>query len=245
MELALIISIISLAISVFFSIWNLFLASQNHLLKKNEYLRLKRKDSIIEFDLRPRFEILNQDKNLDKPGYIEEEVDIDWLVVAIKDYRKDRNRHKQNWVSITFVLRNIGKSEINNLYLSWNSPKNTSLFEIKNNEYKYFIDYQHLNYRVLLDKSIKHGWEIRIKINFHKDFVAHSFISAEASIWMFDEYNNIWEQPLFVHNNRIYDSTKRNFSEFKNFTDTVDAIKCFENPYLWWVSFNYHNPNCS
>lgn len=212
-------------------------------MRKDEFYRTRRKDEISEFKLRPKFEIIDYKRNMGNPGYIEEEFDIDCLVTPIKSYSKDGNSHifdydpifkdKKNWVSLTFRLKNIGKSEISNLYFCWNSPRNTSLFDVKNDEYIFYIDYKDLNYRVLLDKAIKSGDEISIKINFHKNFVTSGFMSAEASIWMFDEYNNIWHQPLFVHHNKIYDSTKVTFSDFKNLTDIDDAIKCFENPYLW------------
>jgi len=55
-------------------------------------------------------------------------------------------------------------------------------------------------------------------------------MSAKATIWLFDKYNNIWRHPLFVRQGKIYNSTQSNYQDFRNEADTEAALKCFKNP---------------
>ena len=240
---ALTLSIISIVVTVLFGLWNLRITIQNHRMRKDEFLRQKRKDAISEFNLRPRFKIISHEINMENPGYVDENDDIDCLVSFIKEYKKENNKqnfkyeesllNQQDWVNVKLKLKNVGKTEINNMYISWNSPKNTSLFDVKHSEYVHFIKFEALNYSVILDETIETNKEITIKINYHKNFVAASFISAEATLWLFDEYNNIWSQPLFVKEGKIYDSSMRTYKDFKDTADIDSALECFENPMLW------------
>lgn len=51
-------------------------------------------------------------------------------------------------------------------------------------------------------------------------------MSAKATIWLFDKYNNIWRLPLFVRQGKIYNSTQSNYQDFRNEADTEAALKC-------------------
>lgn len=107
------------------------------------------------------------------------------------------------------------------------------MFDVNNDEYSVFISNNMLNYSVMLEENVKPGQEFNLRFNFHKDFIMYGLIRAEASIWMFDEYKNVWEQPLFVHRRTIYDAQRATYRDFKSMTDTKDALECFKNAYLW------------
>lgn len=107
------------------------------------------------------------------------------------------------------------------------------MFDVKNDEYKLFIEHGALEYRVATYDEIKPQQEISIRINFHKDLVFGKTISAEASLWLIDTYGNIWEQPLFFHHGKIYDSKQKTYKEFTEYTNWKSIIKCFHNPELW------------
>lgn len=243
MDTALILSIISISLSIFFGLWNLRISRENHQMRKEEFIRNRNKDLKEEFDNRPRLDIILTRKNIEGKTKSSSKPDINCLVVPIKDYKEveksqhffydDRVLRKEDWVYIEFKLRNNGKSIIDHFYVSWNSAKNTSMFDVKNDEYQIFIQNNMLNYSVFGEGSIKQGDEFTLRFNFHKEFIMYGLISAEASIWMFDEYKKIWEQPLFVHRNEIYDAQIASYSDFKNMTDIKDALKCFKDPYLW------------
>ena len=85
----------------------------------------------------------------------------------------------------------------------------------------------------MCEDSIKTDQVMKIRINFHEDWICHKIISAEASLWMFDEYNKVWEQPLFVHKTQLYDSSLTSYKSFRNYTDIDNAIRCFKQPHLW------------
>lgn len=243
MEPSLIISIVSISITILFGIWNARISIENHKMRKDEYIRDKQRYYKEEFDLRPKLEIIKTKKNIDGNLKRASDIDVDCLVIPIKDvidkddvisfYYDEKFLNKDDWVNIDFILKNIGKSPITEMWATWNSPKNISMFDVKNDEYKFGIKNQLLNYRVLLEKELKPDNIVTVRFNFHKDFIAYGMISAEASFWLFDDYKKIWEQPLFVHRNVIYDSKQVSYKEFKNFTDIEDALKCFKNPYLW------------
>jgi len=243
MEPALIVSIISITITALFGLWNFRISRENHQMRKDEFIRNRNKDLKEEFDNRPRLEIVLTKKNIEGKAKSSSKADIDCLVVPIKNYSEKEKRqifeydkaviNKLDWVYIEFRLKNTGKSIIDHLYVSWNSAKNTSMFDVKNDEYLIFIGANMLNYRVMLEEHIKPGQEFTLRFNFHKDMIMYGMISAEASIWMFDEYKKIWEQPLFVHRNIIYDSQNATHDDFRNMTDIKDALECFKNPYLW------------
>lgn len=243
MEPALIVSIISITITALLGLWNFRISRENHQMRKDEFIRNRNKDLKEEFDNRPRLEIVLTKKNIEGKAKSTSKPSVNCLVVPIKNYREEgrtqlfdydeRVIKKDEWVYIEFKLKNEGKCIIDHLYVTWNSAKNTSMFDVNNDEYLGFISNNMLNYRVMFEESVKPGQEFSLRFNFHKDFIMYGLISAEASIWMFDEYKNIWEQPLFVHRNTIYDAQRATYTDFKSMTDTKDALECFKNPYLW------------
>ena len=182
-------------------------------------------------------------KNIEGKAKSASKPSVNCLVVPIKNYSEEgktqlfdydeRVIKKDEWVYIEFKLKNEGKCIIDHLYVTWNSAKNTSMFDVNNDEYLGFISNNMLNYRVMFEESVKPGQDFSLRFNFQKDFIMYGLISAEASIWMFDEYKNIWEQPLFVYRNAIYDAQRATYTDFKSMTDSKDAIECFKNPYLW------------
>ena len=112
---ALILSIISIVVTVLFGLWNLRITVQNHRMRKDEFLRQKRKDAISEFNLRPRFKITSHEINMENPGYVDENDDIDCLVSFIKEYKKENNKqnfkyeesllNQQDWVNVKLKLK--------------------------------------------------------------------------------------------------------------------------------------------
>lgn len=243
METSTIISIIGLCITLVFGIINIFYYSQTNKLKKAEIQRQQREEQKQIFDARPRFEIINRNYDENKHGYLNENDDIDCFVAPFYDYNNEDNRHvfkykpillnKDEWVSVKFELKNIGVSEIQNLYMAWYSPRDTSLFNVKNDEYITFIEQQFLNYSVDLDQTIKSGDNLTIKINFHKDYMRYGTFTCDATLWLFDQYDKVWMQAFFVNRNRIYDSVAETRVNFRDAVFIDSALKCFENQCLW------------
>jgi hypothetical protein len=242
MDIAIIISIIGVVISLTIGVWNIKINLENTKLKKIEVDRELKNDQKKRFDIRPKFELLSSSDLIEYDAN-KNEFDIDCLVVPIKNHDEngarirftydDKFKNKEDWMSIEYVLKNAGSSTIDYFYIAWNLPKTTSLFDVNRNEYMFYFEQKLLNYRVLCEKNIKKEQVIKIRINFHKDCIIYKNFSAEADFWMIDEYKQYWSQPFFVHKKIIYDSCLVSHDDFKNYTDTKDAINCFRNPWLW------------
>jgi hypothetical protein len=243
METALIISIVSIVFTGLFGLWNLKITVESHRMRKDEFYRDKKKYLQDEYDKRPKLDVISYMKNMDMFGYKPQENEVDCLVVPIINYQKvnkirnftyeSKVANNNEWVNIQFSLVNNGKTAIKELYFAWNSPENTALFDVKNDEYIHYIGFGAINYRVAYFDEIKPGQDISLKINFHKDLVFSKLLSAEASFWLIDTYGNTWEQPLFVHQGKIYDSKQKTYREFNDYTNWKEIIKCFDNPELW------------
>ena len=243
MDPALIISITSLTMSSIVAFASLKISRENHKMRKQEFLREQRKYEKEQFDIRPRLEIIYYKKTENYNKDNESEIDINCLVVPIMRYKKENGQQlfeydekvldKSEWVSIDLKLKNTGKSRISYLDFSWNFAKSTALFDVQDDQYKEYIKEKMLNYSVLLEKEIRQNQEFTIRINFHKEYISSGLFTAEGSFWLFDEYNQVWNQPVFVHRNTIYDSSKSTHKEFKNMANIDAALDCFEKPYLW------------
>ena len=207
--------------------------------KKEEQRRLKEKVE-EQIKARPRLEIqeyysVEDEKDLD--------VDLEVVMACIKGF-KDEGRayfeyhpdviNKEKWVSVDYVFKNIGATEIDHLYLMTNLPKDTSLFNVSNNEY--ISDYKNkfLNYSVILEKTIKPQQTVRIRVSYITNRVIVSNLgNAPISIWLMDINKNVWSQSLFAPENKIYNSEKRDYKTFRENNDIVKAIQCFKNPMMW------------
>lgn len=206
---------------------------------KEEMRRLKEKEE-EQVKARPRLEIQEY-------SYFDEErvsePDLEVVMASIKDF-KDIGRacfkynpdiiNKDKWVSVDYVLKNIGATEIDHLYLITNLPKNTSLFNASNNEYISDYKNEFLNYSVILEKTIKPQQTVKIRVSYVTDEVIVSNLgSAPISIWLMDINKNVWSQSLFAPQNKIYNSEKRDYKTFREHSDITTAIECFRNPMMW------------
>jgi hypothetical protein len=236
-------NIISLVISALALTLSFVVAVSNWKGKKREEQRILEEKRRCDFDARPKLEIVSYATNYDcNKKDIPENCDIDVFVAPIKEY-KNEGRHsfyymdgvdKQNeWVSAAFKLINIGKTEITYITIAINNPRNNSLFNVNNDEYKFSIENKMLNLTFIFDKAIKPNDSFTLKINFHKDHILGEAISAGITLWLFDVYGQFWSQPLFVNKGIIYDSKLETLNNYRDYTSWDLALKCFQNPMLW------------
>ncbi len=207
--------------------------------KKEEVRLQQEKDAELE-KVKPRLEI--QDYKAEQDYEETEDVDMTVLLVSIKRYEKYIHHFhydplvldKKKWCCVDYVLKNIGGTEIDHLYLSTNLPKNTSLLNASTNEYVSAYNNMFLNYSVILEKTIKPQQTVHIRICYITDQIIVSNIgSAPTAIWLMDVNNNVWEQALFAPESKLYNSRRSSLKEFRDCTEINTAIKCFDNPMLW------------
>lgn len=207
---------------------------------KKEEARLQQEKNAELVKVKPRLEI---QEYIAEHDYDEtENADMTVLLVSIKGYEKHIHHFhydplildKKKWRCVDYVLKNIGGTEIDHLYLSTNLPKDTSLFNVSNNEHVLCYENMFLNYSVILEKAIKPQQSVHIRICYIIDQIIVSNIgSAPIAIWLMDVNNNVWEQALFAPENKLYNSSRSSLKEFRDYTDISKAMDCFDEPALW------------
>ena len=223
----------------FLGVW-MTIHHENKKTRQEELKRQKEKEEQL-FENRPRLEIMGY-KKLSKYSAAKK-ADISLLLCSIKDYKNESRAmfyydpevvEPEKWVSVEYALKNIGNTEISHMYFSTNLPKNTSLFGIDNEENEMCYENNLLNYSVILDKSVKPKESIKLRVCYiDEEIILSNIGSAPITIWLIDEKNNWWSQPLFAPDNKIYNSSRSSHKEWKDYTDEAKAIECFENPMLW------------
>ncbi len=234
-------SVLGGLVSGLFTFLGVFLTIQYQRRKdKKEEARLKQEKNDELEKMKPRLEI--QDYIEERDYDDNKTADMTVLLVSIKGYEKNKNQFhydplvldKTKWRCVDYVLKNIGGTEIDHLYLSTNLPKNTSLLNASTDEYISDYNNKLLNYSVILEKTIKPQQTVHIKICYITDKIVVSNIgSAPIAIWLMDVNNNVWEQALFAPEKKLYNSKRSSVNEFRSYTDIPTAIKCFDDPLLW------------
>lgn len=207
---------------------------------KKEEERLQKEKEEERTKNRPRFEIIEH-KKIQK--YKKEDEDVCVLLCFIKGFEylgrpsfiyDEEIADEDKLVCAEYLLKNTGNTEIDHLFLSTNLPRDTSLFNVLNEENKFCYKNKLLNYSVILDKSIKPQETIKVKICYvDKEVVVSNMGNPTVSFWMIDIDNCWWEQKLFSPDNKLYNSKRTTIKEWRNYTDIDVAIKCFINPMLW------------
>lgn len=194
-------------------------------------------------ETKPRLEIIKYTGIKKSQEYDKREIGCSALFLMINDYKCSESRIEffydeqaldlNNMVYVEYILKNIGQTEIIDICLSTNLPRNTSLLEL--DERKFYIKEKLLNYNVVSNKRyIKPGDHIKIRIYYIKDKIIGSIIgSAAITVWLRDVNGRYWSQSLFCPDNKIELPYLSNYKYFKECINIDTALKCFRNPYLW------------
>lgn len=208
---------------------------------KKEEQRLKEEKLKEEFISRPRLEIVKY-KGLSLYES-EKNVDVGMLIALIRDFKNNGRAmfyydeeiiKPEKWAFVEYELKNTGNTEIKDVCFSTAILKNTSMFNTTIYENIMCYEYKFLNYRVHLNKNIKPGHKIKIRVYFISDKVVYSNIGGPLiSLWLFDVYNNVWHQYLDAPNEKINDAERSSISKYYDYTDEKKAVECFIDPLKW------------
>lgn len=242
MDIQILASILGGLVSGLFTFLGVFLTiSYQRRKDKADEARIKKEKAKIEFDNRPRFEV----ENYKGETLFEEEdsVDVGMLVCSIRDFKNNGRalfyydkevKTPQAWVFAEYILKNTGRTEISQAYFVTNLPKNTSIFNTSNGENVTCYNNNFLNYKVRLDKSVKPGQSVKIRVYFISNKIVYSNIGNPLiSIWILDEYGKMWYQDLDAPHNKISDTHLTTKAKLLDYTDERTAIECFINPMMW------------
>lgn len=105
----------------------------------------------------------------------------------------------------TIFLENIGNSDINELEIAVESPKNNVLIE--KNYIDEFTTKGLVNYGIILDRKIQKGEVIAITICYYEEDPVVSLFSASLLLFYRDSLGNVCEQPVFPEQSKSYEPT--------------------------------------
>lgn len=204
----------------------------------------EKKEQLLKADAeKPRLEIIKyQDfeatKNNKKVNN-----DCNVLMLNISNFIDDNGRARffydekalkdDNLDFVEYELKNTGLTEIADICITGNLPKNLSLVELERKEF--YITENLLNYEVWSHKRyIKPGQTLKLRIYYIKEQVMISNLGTPIlTIWLNDVNGRFWSQLLASPSPQIEISRYRKYSDFRDSINIDTAIECFKNPYLW------------
>lgn len=193
---------------------------------------------------RPEFLITNMKDSFNRPGTCIETqpCDIEIFVAGIKNVSIKEGLvfaeydesifDRKFWVCRQYTLKNVGKTVIYGVDIISNYKKDTCIFNVNSVEER-FIKSGILNYSELLDKRVAPNESFTLKLCYSKDKIITGFMSAIFEIGMRDDNDTYWVQPFFAPNDKLYESRKISYQDYRDIILPDKAIECFQNPYLW------------
>lgn len=168
--------------------------------------------------------------------------DCNVLLLNIEKFEDDNGRARffynkdaldnNKLIYVEFELKNTGLTEIEDVCIASNLPKNMSAIELERKEF--YVNENLLNYEVWSNKRyIKPGKSIKIRIYYIKEQIISGLISYPLTIWLHDINGRYWEQNFGSPNNDVEKSRLSSRKHFIEQTDIDTAIECFRNPCMW------------
>jgi hypothetical protein len=193
---------------------------------------------------RPEFLITNMKDNFNRPGTCidSQACDLEVFVTPIDDVKVGKDNvfavyddsilDKKSWVSRQYTLKNVGRNVVYQVNIISYYKRDTCIFQI-NAIREEVMKQGILNYSELLAKRIAPGENFTLKLCYHKDRINGGSISAILGVGMRDDDGAYWVQPFFAPENKLYESSRITYKEYRDDLLPDKAIDCFRNPYLW------------
>lgn len=132
---------------------------------------------------------------------------------------KDVFNKKDEWVNFVIHLKNVGKSKIKFYYLLCEAERSGSIIDA-NNDYEFQMltmtkgaEYQCTGKRNFIEVNDI----IKIKLNFHKDYILGNSFSAPFALYIEAEDGTHWCQGIFLDPNQTLESYSVSSEEFLNY----------------------------
>lgn len=193
-------------------------------------------------ETKPRLEIVGFRDFLDTVNDDTYNPDFNVLALHIKGFRDEgRARFYYNETAldiaglyfVEYELKNTGLTEINQICITSNLPKNMSVMELEKRDF--YIKQNLLNYDAWANKHyIKSGETIILRTYFIKETIIESNVGNPIfTIWLHDVNGRVWYQTLnapMVEIGLPISGTRKQFYET---IDVTPAIECFRDPRQW------------
>ena len=167
----------------------------------------------------------------------ENECDIQLLVAVFKVDENinfsysEKYKNKNEYVYKDYIIKNVGKTSIEELEIVTTNKKCVSIFNIKDAEF--CMENGMIHYGSIWDKKIFPNQELKIRLYCHKEMVVTSLLSSAFIIQYNDSNGLYWEQPFFENEYKVYSPRKVSYKEYRENISTDIAMECFEKPWLW------------
>ena len=132
---------------------------------------------------------------------------------------KDVYNKKEEWVSFVLHLENVGKSKIMFYYLLSEAERQGSIIDAYNDyQFKVLTVTRGADHACSGKRNfIEIGDVIKVKLNFHKDFIIANGFSSPFAIYMESEDGSKWRQGIFLGKDQILESYRVTESEFSKY----------------------------
>lgn len=215
---------------------------------RKKELQVEKKDILAKLEEerrnRPEFLITNMKDSFNRPGTCIDThpCDLEIFVANIKKVNvvedmvfaeyDDSILDKKSWVCREYTLKNVGKTVIYESAVISNNKRSTCIFEDKYINER-VVNTGILNYYALLDRRIAPGETFTLKLCYQKKEIIGGPFCAAFEVGMRDDNGTYWVQPFFAPEDKIYESTKIPYQEYREAIMPDQAIECFKKPYLW------------
>ena len=140
-------------------------------------------------------------------------------------------KNKNEYIFKDYILKNIGKTPIEELEVVTTNKKYNSVFDI--NSADIFMENGLINYGWMWDRKIFPDQELKLRLYFHKEMIITSSLLAPFIIQYNGSNGLYWEQAFFESEYKIYSPMKISHKQYKDNISTKKAMECFEKPWLW------------
>lgn len=145
-------------------------------------------------------------------------------------YREDV-LNRRNYKHIQFYLKNVGKSDVEQIDICVTNQKHNMLCDV--NSVRYIVKDKFISYNYLYDRTILQNDTILVDIAYLEDsYICNSF-SSELALLFRDSYGNLYEQPFFIQERNLYEPFRISNEDYNLYTRVDKALECFKNPWMW------------
>lgn len=195
---------------------------------------------------RPEMAIVDFKDYIERPGYgIKQKCDIEVFVahisnVTVTDEGKsgvvyanydEEDFDSKKWSCVIYTFENKGKTDISMLDIICTYKRDTCIFPC--GFAREMAKENVLNYRLCHDKKVRVGERITVKFCYHSERICTGIFTANMVIGMEDDRGGRWLQPLFAPLEKVYDSYKVSYKEYRDEVLVDKAEECFKKPWLW------------
>ncbi len=134
---------------------------------------------------------------------------------------------------VEYELVNTGLTEIEDMCITCNLPKNVSVFELEKREF--YLNNHLLNYEAWTNKRhIKPQQTIKLRVYYVKNQIVLSNIgSSVLTIWLRDVNGYYWSQSFSAPGQDLEISRMGSGKQLANCRDINTAIQCFRGKLPW------------